>query len=192
MRTLVVVGVLFCVAGVAVAQDLPKAEIFTGYSYGNFSILSDRSSLNGWNASATVNFYRWFGLTTDFGGLYGGSATETQPPPVSITETLNQKFHTFLFGPQVAYHRGRVSVFAHFLVGETLVSEHLVNLCTGVTCLATFNSRSSSGTALPGGGLDYAFGRNLAWRVQADYLPLGVTNDVRVSTGLVFRIGKHD
>ena len=112
-------AVLFGIAVSASAQDFPKAEIFGGYSYGNFQVLSKRSGLNGWNASATVNIYRWFGLTTDFGGLYGGKGSEVIvfPPPIGTeTESLKEHSYTFLFGPQFAYRTGKLSGFGYLLI----------------------------------------------------------------------------
>jgi hypothetical protein len=43
-----------------------------------------------------------------------------------------------------------------------------------------------------GGGVDYSIKHNLAWRLEADYLTGQGTgqNHVRVSTGLVWRLGK--
>jgi hypothetical protein len=97
-------AMLLILSAAALGQEAPKAEIFGGYSYANMQLLSDRSGFNGWNASATVNINRWFGLTMDFGGAYGGSARETfrLPPTIGGTETIqiNGKLHTFLFGPQ--------------------------------------------------------------------------------------------
>ena len=91
-------------------QEVPKVGVFGGYSYGNFQILTSRSSLNGWGASATVIIYRWFGLTTDFGGLYSGTASETVPnsPAIGGTTTVHEKerLHTILFGPPVLVSRG--------------------------------------------------------------------------------------
>ncbi|HZQ18112.1 MAG TPA: hypothetical protein VFA90_05275 [Terriglobales bacterium] len=81
MRYFFLSCVLGLIATFAGAQVFPKAEIFGGYSYGNIQLLSDRSSANGWHASATVNFYKWFGLTSDFGGLYGANGTETTTAP---------------------------------------------------------------------------------------------------------------
>ena len=190
MRISVLLCSLLAMIGVAAAQDFPRAEVFAGYSYGNLNILSNRTSLNGWNASASVNLYRWFGLTADFGGLYGGSGSETLPPPATITETVHEKLHTLLFGPQVSYRRGKVALFAHFLVGETIVNENIALVGCSTACISIGSSRPSFGTAAPGGGLDYSFRKNLAWRIQADYLPLSSMNDVRISTGIVFHVGK--
>jgi len=44
-----------------------------------------------------------------------------------------------------------------------------------------------------GGDVDYAITRKTAWRLQADYSPNGFScraeNNVRASTGIVFRFG---
>lgn len=96
MRTLIFSLVLFGTVLGAAAQDFPRAEIFGGYSYGNFQVLSSRGNLNGWNAAATVNIFRWFGLTTDFGGFYGGKGSQVIPVPAPIgpeTKTISEHFH---------------------------------------------------------------------------------------------------
>lgn len=195
MRASMIAGILF-LSVAAAGQDFPRAEIFGGYSYGKFDVLNNRSSLNGWNASATVNLYRWFGLTTDFGGLYGGSATETIVLP-TLTEIIHvtERSHTFLFGPQVTYRHGHLAPFAHMLLGEARLSETRTITCTGTSCFTATGSVTqtiSAGTAAvaAGGGVDYVFTPRLAWRVQADYLQLGAANDARISTGIVFRLGK--
>ena len=196
MRIVLVSAVLFGLMISAAAQDFPKAEIFGGYSYGNFQVLSSRSSLNGWNASATVNIYRWFGLTTDFGGLYGGKGSEVivLPPPIGTeTESLKEHSYTFLFGPQFAYRTGKLSGFGHLLFGESRVNESGTVTCASCTgfILVGRNSLTTAQTTLAlGVGGDYKLTRTMAWRVQVDYLPISSTNNLRVSTGLVFRVGK--
>ena len=84
MRKFLGLAMLLILSAAALGQEAPKAEIFGGYSYANMQLLSDRSGFNGWNASATVNINRWFGLTMDFGGAYGGSARETFRLPPTI------------------------------------------------------------------------------------------------------------
>jgi hypothetical protein len=201
MRILLASAVLSSLAVAAMGQEFPKVEVFGGYSYGNFQILKSHSSLNGWNASATVNIYRWFGLTTDFGGLYGGTASETVPnsPAIGGTTTVHEKekLHTILFGPQFSYRVGRISSFAHVLIGDARITtgfSSTCNSCGGSVFLGTpifvgLRSPSTLATSL-GLGLDYGFKNNLAWRTQADYLQYGTTDNVRISTGLVFQVGK--
>jgi hypothetical protein len=66
MRKLLGQGLLLTLTSAAVAQDVPKAEVFGGYSYASADVLlGQRANLNGWNASAAVNLNRWFGLVTD-------------------------------------------------------------------------------------------------------------------------------
>jgi hypothetical protein len=198
MRTLLFSLVVFGTVLCAAAQDFPRAELFGGYSYGNFQVLSSRSGLNGWNASATVNIYRWFGLTTDFGGLYGGRGSEVVPLPAPIgpeTETVSEHLNTFMFGPQFSYRTRKVSVFTHMLIGESRVNEKLAVSCSG--CNGFFlmgpvsNSLTIAQTTLAlGVGADYKFSRRLAWRVQADSVPISTSSNLRVSTGIVFTVGK--
>jgi hypothetical protein len=94
--------VLVAVCNLAVfAQDAPKAEIFAGYSYGNYELIPGSSSvlvdtttvsgatsarlgMNGWNGSVAVNMKRWFSFLTDFSGYYSGSSAST-----AATETFS-------------------------------------------------------------------------------------------------------
>ena len=191
------VGVLLCVCSTAVfAQDFPKAEIFGGYTYASMPVLSGRSNANGWDASATVNLYKWFGLTSDFSGLYGLKGSETlQLSGGTFTEQISENFHSFMFGPQISYRHGRLVPFAHLLVGESRVGEKLVvssSSIGGFTIGGPVTQRATTtGTAAMGVGVDYSFAKNLAWRVQADsLLTAGSASNVRVATGIVFRLGK--
>lgn len=200
MRSFSLNFVLALIGTFAAAQDFPKAEIFGGYSYGNIQVLSGNSSANGWNASVTVNFYKWFGLTSDFSGVYGAKGSETTTIPLlpPITETIQEKananVHTFMFGPQFSLRRGRLQPLVHFLIGEARSGESVTITETGLPGLFVLNSHNSlvtsSASFAAGGGFDYTIKKNLAWRVQADYMSLGTSNDMRVSTGIVFRLGR--
>jgi hypothetical protein len=214
------------------AQDAPKAEIFAGYSYGNYELSagaapisistsgisttmvspSARMGLSGWNSSATVDINRWFGFATDFSGYYSGSSvsvtqTETLTPCTGCgTETnttvntfASPKIHNFLFGPQFSYPAGKIRPFAQFLIGgEHVDVTRLVSatnsggiIAIGTNILPGHISETGFAMAL-GGGLDYSIKRTLAWRIQADYLTsqAGLAqNHVRISTGLVWRVG---
>lgn len=191
------VGVFLCLCTVTVfAQDFPKAEIFGGYSYANMPVLSGRANANGWNASATVNIYKWFGLTSDFNGLYGLKGSQTlQLGGNTLTEQISENFHSFLFGPQISYRKGRLVPFAHLLVGESRVGEKLVVSSSSIGGFLVggpiTHRATTTGTAAMGLGIDYGFSKNLAWRVQADsLLTAGSASNFRISTGIVFRVGK--
>jgi hypothetical protein len=65
--------VVFALAALSFAADFPKAEIFGGYSYLSFDTgVSgiDRTNTNGWDASATYNFNKYFGVKADINGQY--------------------------------------------------------------------------------------------------------------------------
>jgi len=52
------------------AQDYPKAEVYGDYSYVNIDTngLSSRQSANGWEASVSGAFNKWFAVEGDVGG----------------------------------------------------------------------------------------------------------------------------
>lgn len=224
------IGATLVLCSLAVfAQDGPKAEVFAGYSYGNYELIPGSSSsvvgsstvsgassarlgLNGWNAAVAVNLNRWFSFATDFSGYYSGSAastttTETFTPCTGCgTETntivntvASPKVHNFLFGPQFSYPGGKVRPFAHFLVGgEHVDFTRSLNASSsgGIVIVPALESGHVSVTGFAmalGGGVDYSIKRRLSWRLQADYLTSQADlaqNHVRISTGLVWRIGE--
>jgi len=226
-----VVIVIANLAATVFAQVSPKAEVFTGFSYGNYELLpatpsfsssnetisgspSARLGLFGWNASVAVNVNPWFSFATDFSGYYSSSSTSTTYTqtitnpcgpltcsPETITTKMvaaSPKIHNFLFGPQFSYPGGKLRPFAHFLVGGEHTDITRSDIITsssggGIGFGGPFNfSSGSTGFAMAiGGGVDYSIKPNLAWRVSTDYLTgQGVgQNHVRVSTGLVWRLG---
>jgi len=215
----------------AFAQDTPKAEVFAGYSYGNYELMagapsttvgtttisgfpSARLGTNGWNAAVAVNMNRWFSFATDFSGYYSGSSAsstsvETFSCGTGCTQTntivdtdASPKIYNFLFGPQFSYPAGKIRPFAHFLVGgEHADMTRTTNITTtggegvGIIGIGAIQPAALAETGFAmalGGGADYSIKRNLAWRLQADYLTsqAGLAqNHVRVSTGLVWRLG---
>jgi hypothetical protein len=230
-QQLTVILIVTCTLTTVLAQDVPKAEIFAGYSYGNYEMIAGASSissaattissapsarlgLSGWNASVAANMNRWFSFATDFSGYYSGSSasnttTETFSPCTSCgtqTNTIKNvasspRIHNFLFGPQFSYPKGKIRPFAHFLVGGEHVdltrSESVTSSGTvlGIVPVVPESGHiSETGFAMAlGGGVDYSIKRTLSWRLQADYLTsqAGLAqNHVRVSTGLLWRLGE--
>jgi opacity protein-like surface antigen len=204
-RFFLLVGV--CLAlGVAVrAQEFPKAEVFGGYSYGNFGPTvsgAGRNNVNGWNASLGVNLNRWFGRVSDFSGHYGSFTASIPFPPIpctptacAITTSETDKYHSFLFGPQFSLRAKKAIPFVHALFGGSRLNQ------SGKTTILlppppipppfifNFSTSSTNFAFAGGGGVDYKFTDKLSWRLQADYLEIGTRsrtlNNVRVSTGIV-------
>ena len=95
----------------AMAQDVPKAEVFGGYSWsgGNF---------HGWNASATGNITKRFGIVADFSGHYGSDPGG----PILV----KQNAHSFLFGPRFSFRGKRLTPFVYALFGATRFQESAI------------------------------------------------------------------
>jgi hypothetical protein len=116
-----------------------------------------------------------------------------------VNVASNPQIHNFLFGPQFSYPGGKFRRFAHFLAGGEHVDLTRSENVTGSGVVSTLPpipesghvSETGFGMAL-GGGVDYSIKRNLAWCLQADYLTSQsglAQNHVRISTGLVWRLG---
>jgi opacity protein-like surface antigen len=96
--------IVLCLPLVAAAQEYPRAEIFTGYSYLRGDL---DANFSGFDVSATGNFNSWFGVTADVSGHY----------------IEGFKLYSFLFGPKVTFRGSdRVNPYLHTLVGTVRLS----------------------------------------------------------------------
>lgn len=192
-------------AGICVAQEAPKAEIFGGYSYMRFEprfsvlgvpVTSDSANLNGWNVSLTGNFNRFFGITADFAGNYGspsiGFGAFGIPGSIAKADVSN---YTFLFGPQIGYRVSKIRPFAHALfgAGHIKLTGNVLGFSLGSVGLDT--SDTSWAMSL-GGGADYALGKSFSVRVaQLDWVRTNYfgtnQNNFRYSGGIVLNLGSH-
>lgn len=158
-------------AAVSVAQSPDRLEFFAGYSYINNDFSqSSRGGMQGWNASANLEFTHHVGVTADFSGFYP-----------------NATVYTYLFGPQVSFKLSRIRPFVHVLFGETNVNHY------------GYLASNSSFSSAVGGGVDFGLTRRFALRGQVDWLHTNFQtidsqggtafypNVVRVSTGFVVR-----
>ena len=183
-------------------NDVPRVEVFTGYSYvsAGFPFATDpaagsaRGSLNGWNVSAAVNANRWLGVVGDFGGYYGSpTSTEIFKPANcvlctgNVTATLHN-IHSFAGGPQVSIRGDTLTVFGHSLFGGAHTRADLVSIFVPSATIS-----STSLTFIAGGGVDIGFSHRFALRFQPDYMMTSILgrqqNNFRFSTGIVFRSG---
>jgi hypothetical protein len=168
-RILIVTALLVFFSLQGYAQD-SKVDIFGGYSYLRASPGSGLPGANtsGWEASLAYNWNNWLGIKADFDGHYCCDGTD-------------QKLNDFLFGPQINLGHGKLAPYVEGLVGFAHGS-------------AGGFSENAFAFAL-GGGVDWNIGKRWGWRVaQADYLGTHFAsytqNNFRLSTGLVFRLGK--
>lgn len=154
-------------------QEVPSADVSAGYSY--FRIAGSNgvsgTNLNGFNSSAALNLNHWLGVVGDF-GVYHGS-----PQGIGFTTS------TYTFGPRVSLRAsGSFVPFVEALFGGAHASASF----GGVT--GTSNPFAYGG----GGGVEIGGGR-IALRPEVEYLALrsngASSNCVRVSVGVVFRLG---
>jgi opacity protein-like surface antigen len=157
------------------AQDVPKAELFGGYSWAG-------GQFHGADLSITGNVNRWFGVMANYSVHH---STEND-----VISQEKQRADAFLLGPRFAIRkRKRVTPFAYALFGATRLN---VKLTIGNENL--YASDTGFGLAL-GGGLDVKVNDHLAIRAfQLDYFRpsfFGEThNRGRLAFGVVIRFGK--
>jgi hypothetical protein len=102
----------------AFAADKPTAEVYGGYSFfRDYTNTDFPQNMNGWNASATANVNRYFGVTADISGEYKTLSGGDSTAPGNLT--VKEHYHNFLFGPTLSYRTPKVTPFAHALFGVT-------------------------------------------------------------------------
>jgi len=163
-RLVLLCALVVCLAGVASAQDVPKVDVFGGYSYAYLRANGNGASFNGGSASGAYNVTPWLGVVGDFGGYH------------TDTDGASGNLFTYLFGPRINFRQGKFTPFVQGLLG----GGHL----TG----PGFSSNAFAMTL--GGGLDWNASERIGIRVaQVEYFMTrfgNTQNGVRVSTGVVF------
>jgi hypothetical protein len=190
-RLLTTAAVLFALSATPTFSQVPKAEIFGGYSWAR---QGDINIGKGWNGSVAGNFNRWFGVEGDISGHYY-SRDLYDVSGVNVEASVS--FLTYRFGPRFSFRSedNLVTPFAHFLVGGVRTK----GTGSGSVAGTTFNVSQSSNdfAGLAGGGIDIGRGSVAVRAIQVDYSMLrahdlfgtsGTSNGVRISTGVVFRL----
>ena len=159
------------VAGVtAVAQDVPKADLFLGYSFVRANSARNIPAFTNDGGLGTLgwNFNNHVAAEFEFGGYHNGNIQNIQ---FDTTEM------TYLFGPRFSLGRSRrVSPYVHTLFGGVHLTTSLpVTLVpTPLDAAGTTTRIAASQDAFAmalGGGLDIKLNHHLTLRpVQFDYL----------------------
>ena len=182
-----------------------KVEWFLGYSFWRAMPTSSSNRmgyLHGGSTSVAYNFNRYLGLVADFGG-YDNSKLTLIGPTGSQTFDSNGSAYSFAFGPRISYRRyERFTPFVQALFGGAHASSVKISGCTGSPTCTPLGSDTGFATFL-GTGFDIKISRHVALRLlEADFLlthfkdPFsnngqgrGWQDNVRLSTGIVFRFG---
>jgi opacity protein-like surface antigen len=176
MKKLAVLLFVLAVGMLALAQDAPKAEVFGGYQYLSLDTKDSgigRQSMHGFNADLGIHATKNLSVVADFG--MGKKSIEG----------TDVKLYPILFGPRFAATSGKVTPFAEALFGFT-------HLSSPDAFLGSINKF----TYAFGGGLDVDVSKSVAIRLaKFDYLGVrtgeagvGTLNNIRLSTGIVFKI----
>jgi hypothetical protein len=185
MKKLVFVAVFVMgFSAMAIAQDLPAYEIFTGYSYLRLAPTGSSGDLQGWNIAVAFNKNKNAALVANFSGNYG-----KVQDPLFLTNgkatIRNAKVHSVLFGPKIAFPQGRFSPFVQALFGVYHVNYG------GMKKRDTENDFGLDA----GFGMDIEVSKQISVRpFQAEYVAIrsqgNLQSDYRLSAGAVFKIGK--
>src|SRR5580700_5953049 len=115
---------LLCIALVlgvtAWAQDVPKVEIPLGFSMINVHPnLAPITSFNvfGGGGQIDINFGNYFGIKGDLMGYTQGSGLRNQLQSHGYAGAANGNLFTYMAGPQVKKHTGKVQPFGEALFG---------------------------------------------------------------------------
>jgi opacity protein-like surface antigen len=192
----VMLGIVLLFASAASAQDeVPKVEIFAGYSYvhGNLGFRIPGFNMNGGSASVSFNPWSSLGIVADFGGYHVGNIGGL---------SVDGNIYTYLFGPKLAYRSGRWTPFVQALFGGAHASGSTspINVARvrpqGILPIFSGLASENAFAMAVGGGLDVNATNHIGIRlIQAEYLMtrFGVVNstdtqnNARISAGVVFR-----
>jgi outer membrane protein OmpA-like peptidoglycan-associated protein/opacity protein-like surface antigen len=183
----------------------PKVEWFFGYSFWRAVPASNSNRmgyLHGGSTSIAYNLNRYVGLVADFAGFDNSRLTLFNPSG-NTTVDSNGSAYTYLFGPRFSYRRHeRFTPFFEVLFGGVHASSVKIDGCAGDPSCTPLGSDNAF-AAILGAGLDIKVSHHVALRLlEGDFLlthfkdPFstdgegrGWQKNVRVSAGIVFRLG---
>ncbi len=185
-RLLCILAGMLVVAGSSLAQDVPKAEVYLGYSYLRTATATQVNAFNnnGGLSSLQYNFNKNFAIVGELGGYQAGNVSIHG----SNFGTLDSTFFSYQFGPRVSINKtGTVTPFFHYLVGGVHESRSF-NVPTALIPPGTqfpsdlkiemgnqftkFRSTQNAFAMTIGGGFDIKLTRLISIRpAQVDYIP---------------------
>jgi len=199
---LLLISILF--AATIWAQDVPKVEIPVGFSFVNVHPnLSPITSFNifGGGGQFNVNFGNYFGIKADFMGYTQGSGVRNKliSDGFTVVGNVNGNVFTYMFGPQIKKHTGKIQPFGEALFGAAH-SNAYANIYNSIHGLTSASSNNNAFAMAFGGGIDIVVNRHFFLRpVEVDYLYTrfgsnrtnytGSQNNFRYVGGLGFTFG---
>src|SRR6185503_18671103 len=128
---------LVCCCGsvVLVGQDMPRADLFLGYSFlrANSARNIPAFTMNGGAGTLGLNINNHVGLEFEFGGYHNGNISGIQS---------DTTYFTYLFGPRFSVGRSRrVDPYFHTLFGGAHVTTSIAQENTSVAATAPASGR---------------------------------------------------
>src|SRR4051794_36753753 len=111
INRIAVFGAVVLSAGAALAQDVPKAEMFVGFTYLRANSATDvpAFSTNGGGGQVVVNIHKYLGIVSDIGATHNGNIGGYH---------LDTTLTDFMFGPRVPIRAwSRVTPYVQVLFG---------------------------------------------------------------------------
>jgi len=202
--------ILFCLR-LLVAQDVPKADVFFGYSFLRFN---SAQTIPAFTANGGLGTLAWdinnhVALEAELGGYHNGNVNNYH----FDTTTFN-----YLFGPRLSLGRSRtIDPYFHILWGGQYATTSIASnsilvtnplIAPGATPPERYKTSTNSFAMAVGGGLDIKLSHSVVLRpIQADYFltrfeapdvtqPPGTTNprarnqnNFRYAAGIAFNFG---
>ena len=208
-RTMLILTLVVACASIAAAQsDYKKFEFFGGYSHNRVDtgigdddpslqdIIDEREGFHGFEASATGNLSRYFGLKFDFSAHFKKQTFPIDNAGAAVN--IDSRLFNFLGGVQLKDNSSDKTFkpFAHALVGAAHTRNELTFnnfICLAIVpnpCANTTVSETGFAGAF-GGGLDIRASDRVDVRViQFDYNPTrlfdSTQHNFRIGVGIVF------
>jgi opacity protein-like surface antigen len=215
-KSLLVVALLLALPVIASAQqdEIPKVEIFGGYSYlrlDNATGLSVASTMgttssavtapldrdaNGFNVSVTNHLNSFLGITAEFSGHFTDAQVNGQ--------LLDRDAYFVTAGPRLSIRRfERFTPFLHIMAGMARQDVQAQTSSTTGTVLSNINQSDSGLAFVVGGGIDLNLSSRLGVRLlQTDYILTRFSNrngasselnqaNFRASTGFILKLGEQ-
>jgi hypothetical protein len=187
MRRVCAFLLFIVISSLALGQD-SRADLFGGYSYINIDTngLSSRQSANGWEASVSGNFNKWFGVEVAGSGYYKSYSVNLQNLGLGIVD-VKVTDYSYAAGPRINLR----PIFIHALFG----GDHLTGSALG------FSASQDGLAGLAGGGVQWKVSGPWSVRAGADYVftrhnifggPRVTQNNVRASVGIVYSFGRTE
>lgn len=182
--------VCLAICSLSFCQD-SRADLFGGYSYVNIDTngLSSRQSANGWEASISGSFNKWFAVEGDVNGYYKtyGATVAGAGSTVKVTD------YSYAGGPRINLR----PIFIHALFG----GDHLTGKETTSGASGSISESQDSIAGLVGGGVQWRVSGPWSVRASVDYVftrhnifggPSVTQNNYRAGVGIVYSFGvKH-